>query len=104
MHRIIELPLTEWSPELDAETSRGVAAGLELGKVAYLPRLAFALSPDEERFLDRRWLSGTHKSVSYEPERARQTGGVRGAQGRLADLEALAAMIGRFQEGALALV
>jgi hypothetical protein len=104
MHRILELPLTEWAAALDAETSRDVAAQLELGKVVYLPRLAFSLSPSEGRFLDPRWLSGTHKSVSYEPERARETGGVRGAQGALADLEALAAMIGRFRAGALALV
>lgn len=104
MHRIIELPMTDWSAALDEETSRGVAADLELGKLVYLPRLAFPLSPGEERFLDPRWLSGTHKSVSYEPERARETGGVRGARGALADLEALAAMIGRFRAGALALV
>jgi len=104
MHRIVELPVTEWSAELDPETSRGVVADLELGKVLYLPRLAFPLSADETRFLDPRWLSGTHKSVSYEPDRARDTGGVRGARGSLADLQSLAAMIGRFRAGALALI
>ena len=52
MHRIIELPVTEWPAELDPETSRGVVTDLELGKVVYLPRLAFALSPSEARFLD----------------------------------------------------
>src|SRR5262245_66593384 len=101
MHRIVELPVTEWSAELDPETSRGVVADLELGKVLYLPRLAFPLSADEAHFLDPRWLSGTHKSVSYEPDRARDTGGVRGARGSLADLQSLAAMIGRFRAGAL---
>ena len=56
MHRIVELPVTEWSAELDPETSRGVVTDLELGKVLYLPRLEFPLSAAEERFLDPRWL------------------------------------------------
>ena len=42
--------------------------------------------------------------MSYEPDRSRETGGLRGARGSLADLQSLAAMIGRFRAGALALV
>ena len=104
MHRIVELPYADWTPTVAADESRRLAGELELGKVIYLPHLAFTLGEAERRFLDTRWLSGTHKSLSYEPERAAATGGVRGAQGELPDLEALAAMIRRFQQDALALV
>lgn len=104
MHRVIELPFTDWSPAIAEGESRRLAGELELGKVLFLPRLGFDLQASEAHFLDPRWLSGTHKSVSYEPVRAAATGGVRGAQGSPEELAALAAMIGRFQTGALALI
>jgi len=104
MYRIVELPQTTWSPAIPAEESRRLAGELELGKVLYLPQLAFTLDPAEQGFLDPRWLSGTHKSVSYEPVRAAATSGVRGAQGTPEELSALAAMIARFQGEALALI
>ena len=104
MHRIIELPHRVWSPAIAAEETRRVAGELELGKVIYLPHLRFDIAADEQRFLDTRWLSGTHKSLSFEPERAAATGGVRGAQGALEDLRALAGMIARFQHQATRLV
>ena len=104
MHRIVELPFTNWSPALAEDESRRLAGELELGKVLYLPALGFELKAEEKAFLDPRWLSGTHKSVSYEPVRAAATGGVRGAQGSPEELSGLAAMIGRFQADALALI
>ena len=104
MHRIVELPHTVWSPAISAEQSRHIAGELELGKVIYLPRLGFRLETNEQRFLDPHWLSGTHKSLSYEPVRAAATGGVRGAQGSLEDLRSLAGVIARFQKEALALI
>jgi len=104
MYRIIELPQTDWSPTIASEESRRLAGELELGKVLHFPHLGFALTEAEKKFLDPRWLSGTHKSVSYEPVRAAATGGVRGAQGTPEELAALAAMLARFQTDALALV
>ena len=104
MHRIVELAHSAWSPTLPAEESRRIAGELELGKVIYLPHLCFDIPEVERRFLDTRWLSGTHKSLSYEPERAAATGGVRGAQGSVEDLRALAALIARFQGNALSLI
>ena len=104
MYRVVELPHTGWSPAINAEESRRAAGELELGKVIYLPHLAFDIPATERRFLDTRWLSGTHKSVSYEPERAAATCGVRGAQGEPDELRALAALIARFQNNALALI
>lgn len=104
MYRIIELPFTEWSPAVAEAESRRLAGELELGKVLFLPGLGFDLRAAEASFLDPRWLSGTHKSVSYEPVRAAATGGVRGAQGSAEELAGLAAMIARFQTGALSLI
>lgn len=104
MHRIVELPFKEWEPAVSAGESKRLAGELELGKVITLPHLGFEIAQDERRFLDTRWLSGTHKSLSYEPARAAATAGVRGAQGELADLQKLAGMIGRFQKNALTLV
>lgn len=104
MYRIVELPFSEWSPAIEAEESRRLAGEIEQGKVLFLPRLGFDLRESEAPFLDPRWLSGTHKSVSYEPVRAAATGGVRGAQGSPEELARLAAMIARFQTGALALI
>lgn len=104
MHRIVGLPHTAWSPAVTAEQSRHIAGELELGKVIYLPKLGFNFGADEQRFLDPRWLSGTHKSLSYEPVRAAATGGVRGAQGSVEDLKALASVIARFQKNAVALI
>jgi hypothetical protein len=104
MYRIVELPYTGWSPAVAEAESRRLAGELELGKVLFLPGLSFGLQASETPFLASRWLSGTHKSVSYEPVRAATTGGVRGAQGSPDELAALAAMIARFQTGALALI
>jgi hypothetical protein len=104
MQRIVELPYSEYSPAIAEAESRRLAGELELGKVLYLPQLGFKLKPEEQKFLAPRWLSGTHKSVSYEPVRAAATGGVRGAQGTDEELRALAAMISRFQADALALI
>ena len=104
MHRIVELAHTTWSPAPPGEESRRLGGELELGKIIYLPHLGFDIPENERRFLDTRWLSGTHKSLSYEPERAAATGGVRGAQGSIEDLRALAALIARFQHNALSLI
>ena len=104
MHRIVELDIATWSPFVDAAQSQWIAGELELGKVIYLPHVGFHPEAGEMRFLDTRWLSGTHKNISYEPERAASTGGVRGATGPLQDLGSLGAMIRRFRAGALTLV
>lgn len=104
MHRIVEVSPSTIDAGLTADESRRLARALEEGRVVFLPRVAFSLTADEQRFLDPAWLSGTHKSVSYEPERAAATGGVRGARGALVDLEALAAMLSRFRTTALRLV
>ena len=104
MYRLVTLDHTAWSPTISPDESQRIAGEIELGKVLYLPQLRFDFTADELRFLDPRWLSGTHKSLSFEPVRATATGGVRGAQGEMAELRALGALIARYQQSALALV
>jgi hypothetical protein len=101
---IVEIVLPSAPSRWSAEATRAHALDLELGKVIYLPQHGFALSPAEQRFLDPGCLSGSHKSVSYDPGRADSAFGLRGAKGDSADLETLAAMIARFRAWALALV
>ena len=64
MYRIVQLPFSEWSPAIEAAESRRLAGEIEQGKVLFLSKLGFDLRESEVPFLDPRWLSGTHKSVS----------------------------------------
>ena len=103
--RIVEIPYADWSPRVNPDEARRLAGELELGKVLYLPRLAFVVAAGEARFYDTRWLSGTHKSASYEPGRAaRSSADLRGVRGAPEDLRALAGMIGRFRGQALSVI
>jgi len=80
----------EVSPE-DAARAAAVEA-LERGRVLHLPHLAFAVRPDERRFLSTRWSDGKSKNIYLRgQERV-----LRGAQGEPDDLAALAAMMERF--------
>src|SRR5207245_2338479 len=69
LNRIVEIPHADWAPQVSRDEARRLAGELELGKVLYFPRLAFAVAAGEGRFYDTRWLSGSHKSASYEPGR-----------------------------------
>ncbi|HJW11455.1 MAG TPA: Kdo hydroxylase family protein [Albitalea sp.] len=90
-----EFPDTRWD---DTGPTRGVEAVLEDGNVLSFPRLPFALSEVECRFLDPRWADGKAKNISL-----RWPGGeMRGAAGNprdLADLKALITRYADFSEG-----
>jgi len=83
----------------DDGPTRGVEAVVESGHVLAFPRLAFALSEGERRFLDPRWADPKAKNVSVRWP----AGELRGAVGDAADREALRAMIVRFAEQSEAL-
>jgi hypothetical protein len=100
MSQIVTLTLAAWDPRLNDVQSRALAAELEAGKVLFFPHLDFALTPDEQRFLDPRWSDGKAKNISYTPG----SGLLKGASGNRADLDALAAMVARFHAQAMALV
>lgn len=87
---ICTLDITSWRPTVPAERTEALALALEDGGVLALPRLRFALEPDEERFLDPGWSNGRAKNISLD------RGTVKGARGSPSDLAALGRMVGRY--------
>lgn len=90
--------IADWQPELTAETQQAAVEALEGGGVLVLPQVRFALSESERRFLSPEWSDGRAKNIALEGPR------LKGAQGNLADLAELAAVIGRFARQATTLV
>jgi len=86
-----EYPDATWA---DDGPTRGVEGVVESGHVLAFPHLAFALEPEERRFLDPRWTDGKAKNVSLRWP----AGELRGAAGAAADLGALRRMIVRYAE------
>src|SRR5689334_21148399 len=91
---LITLDIASWRPAVSADRTVALAQSLESGGVLVLPRLAFELDPEEERFLDPKWSDGRAKNISFD------RGAVKGARGTSDDLAALARMIGRFATSA----
>jgi 3-deoxy-D-manno-oct-2-ulosonic acid (Kdo) hydroxylase len=83
----------------DAPT-RQVEPVLEGGGVLWFPRLAFALAPDETRFLDPRFADPKAKNISLRGAAAE----LRGAAGTDEEREGLRRMIQRYRIQASALV
>jgi hypothetical protein len=98
--QIVTLSYSSWSPGIGADTSRELAAQLEVGKVLLLPKLAFELPDCEKKFLDPRWSNGADKNISLE----NAEGELKGAAGTPAELAELRAMIARFRTGAVTLI
>lgn len=94
MEVLYELPLDTWQPQIDDSTRAALIYALENGKVLHLPRLEFALTPAENKFLSPDWLAGTRKNISLEIDR------VSGAQGNTEELEQLRALVQRFSQQA----
>ena len=84
------LDVTSWRPAISPERTDEFAQRLESGGVLVLPRLAFALEPGEERFLDPKWSNERAKNISFD------RGAVKGARGNPDDLADLGRMVGRF--------
>jgi 3-deoxy-D-manno-oct-2-ulosonic acid (Kdo) hydroxylase len=95
---IVDIDIDRWHPNIVPADTERYARELESGAVLVLPRLAFVLSPAEQRFLDIRWSDGRAKNISLDGN------AIKGAQGDAADLDALAAMIARFAVDASALI
>lgn len=97
---IESLRIDSWNVSPDAAARSAAVEALERGRVLHLPHLAFAVRPDERRFLSTRWSDGKSKNIYLRgQERA-----LRGAQGQPDELTALAAMIERFAEQARQLI
>lgn len=94
------LDLASWDEA--ARTNMPVAPvdALEDGKVLYFPRLAFALSGNEARFLSPDFVDAGAKNVSFDSK----NGAVKHARGSEADVAAIAAMMRRYNDAATSLV
>ena len=95
---VVTLDIATWRPAVPPADTERYARELEAGAVLVLPRLPFTLLADERRFLDVRWSDGRAKNISLDGP------AIKGAQGAVPDLAALARMIGRFAGDASALV
>jgi len=90
----------QWDAALEASAAADATTALERGSVLFMPRLAFALTDSERRFLSPRWLEGTAKNVSFDPrvEKIAHTSATN------SDRTELAALMARFAAKARALV
>ena len=98
MSSLVTLDLADWRPALTPDAQRNAARALESGAVLVLPRLPFAMSEGERRFLSPEWSDGRAKNVSLDGSR------LKGARGSAKDLADLSAMIARFAANAADLV
>jgi hypothetical protein len=97
---LTDLPITDWAgpfaPALRAEAQ----GALEAGRVVVLPRLAFAVEPDEQVFLDPSIGAADRKNISLDPGAERCDATTLPA----AQSARLAAMMDRFARQAEALI
>jgi len=98
MSGIVTLDLADWRPVLAPGAQKAAVRAIEDGGVLVLPQLGFALSERESRFLSAAWSDGRAKNVSLDGPR------LKGAQGAVADLAEMKAMIARFAAAAAGLV
>lgn len=98
--QLFEIPAVAWNHALDAAAAKNATQALETGHILFMPQLAFAMSPDEKRFLSPQWSDGKAKNVSYDP--AAQA--IRHTAAEGSDRAALAAMMDRYANGTRTLV
>jgi hypothetical protein len=94
------LDLASWDAPARTNMSVAPVDALEDGKVLYFPRLAFALSDNEVRFLSPDSVDAGAKNVSFDSK----TGTVKHARGSETDVVAVAAMMRRYCDAATSLV
>jgi len=95
-----ELTLDAWNPVLTAAAQAAATDALEAGRILYLPRLAFALLPHEQRFLSAEWSDGETKNINLRGGERR----LRGARGGSEDLARMQAMMERFSSRCATLI
>jgi hypothetical protein len=86
----------KYSPTLQTQAVNA----LEDGKIVFFPKLAFALTADEQRFLAPHYVQPKTKNISFD----KQSGQVRGAQATIEEQIALRALLARFHECARQLI
>jgi hypothetical protein len=83
---------------LEAGVQETAVRAIEDGGVLVLPRVGFALSERERRFLSPDWSDGRAKNISLDGTR------LKGARGTAEDLADMTAMVARFAQNAADLV
>ena len=84
---------------MSAQDVASALRAVESGTVLFFPRLAFTVTPQEQRFLAPRWHDGKAKNISFDL----RTGRVGGTTAHGKDLADLAAMMDRFVRSAASL-
>jgi hypothetical protein len=92
--------LADWSATVDAATQARAIAGLEAGRVVFLPHLAFSLWDSEREFLTPEAGDASRKNVSRDPS----TGRTHGTAFEGEKLARLGSMLERYGAQATALV
>lgn len=98
MSGIVTLDLAGWRPVLEPGVQEAAVRAIEDGGVLVLPRVSFALSERERRFLSPEWSDGRAKNISLDGTR------LKGARGTPEDLAEMTAMVARFAQNAADLV
>ncbi len=89
---VLHLPMQNWDDAFDGATRAAALAALEGGQLVVLPRMQFALTPEETALVTRTVLDDTRKNISLDPA----DGSLRGTSLQGADRAHLAAMLERF--------
>jgi len=93
MTEVIEtMEAADWAWHPDAGISLNATEALEDGNVLYFPRLTFALSEEESRFLNPGIVEPKAKSLAFNPA----SGVLKHASGSEAERAAIAAMMNRY--------
>jgi hypothetical protein len=92
MTEVISLDIVDWNPAASAEIHELAVKTLEEGGVLFLPRLAFAMTASERRFLSAQWSDEKAKNISFDGH------ALKGARGSASDLADLARMVSRFAQ------
>jgi hypothetical protein len=98
MQVLEKIDLVQWQGPFAPEVVSKAADVLENGKLIYAPRLPFALSAAEQKFLSPDCLDGKSKNISYRPD----VGVLKGSRYEGSEREALRAMLSRYYECASA--
>src|SRR5438128_1283970 len=98
MTELASLDVADWQASAPAGTQQLAVETIERGGILILPRLAFAMTGFERRFLSPQWSDDKAKNISFDGH------ALKGARGSVSDLADLARMISRFAQCASDLV
>jgi hypothetical protein len=98
MTELVSLDVADWQASAPAGTQQLAVETIEGGGVLILPRLAFAMTGFERRFLSPQWSDDKAKNISFDGH------ALKGARGSVSDLADLALIISRFAQCAADLV